>query len=117
MPTTLEEIVEKDILEILGMHNLSDETKADLYTQLYKTLQNLVITRIADILEPADFKYLVNILDAGHHEEIAQFFKEHNLDMKRLFAEEAVSLKLQMAAYAKAKEESKGKENGGSTNA
>lgn len=113
MPGTLDEIIKKDILDIMGIQNISEDTKNELYQQLYKTLQNMVIVRISDQLNEDEFNNLSDLLESGRHEEIASYFEQHSIDIKKLFAEEAVSLKLQMASLVDLAKEEKGGSSGG----
>jgi len=96
-----EDIIEKDILEILGAKNMPEEEKRNLYTKMLETIQKRVMIRINDRLTEEEREEWKKILDDGNREEADKYLLDHGLEVPKLMAEEALILKTELAELAK----------------
>lgn len=106
----LKDLLEKDILELIGAQNLPQEKKEELYKTMADTVQNRTIARIYDELSEADTKELDALLDQNAQEKVAEFLKGKNIDLTGLLMQEAMIYKSEMMALFK--ESSKGEDGG-----
>lgn len=101
---TSRDIIDKDILELVGGENMSLEQKDELYKKMMETIQTRVMTRVDDLLtdeEAADVRVL---LENDDREGFEQFMVEKNIDIKQLYSEEALFYKLELSQLANGQE-------------
>lgn len=92
-----EDIVEKNILDILGAKNMSEEEKRNIYTKALETIQNRVIMRISDKLSDQETDEWKKILDSGDKAKANEFAQNKGLDIPKLLAEETLIYKTELA--------------------
>lgn len=95
-----EEVMRKDILEILGASNLPQKEKEKLYLKMLKTVQNRVIARITDSLKDQEIEELKKLLDEANQEKITQFLKNKKIDWSKMMLQEAMIYKTELAGLA-----------------
>lgn len=95
---TYEEILNKDILELLGAQDLPLETKQEIYSKIFQTIQNRTIARIFDQLSEKDADKLRQLIDAGEKSEIESFLKNKDIDVAKMLLEEAIIFKSEIAS-------------------
>ena len=93
---TYEDILNKDILELMGVGNLPEEKKRELYTKMLETIQNRTIARIFDQLSPEDGEKLKQLLDSDNKTEIESFLKSKGVDIAKMMLEEAIIYKAEL---------------------
>jgi len=93
---TYEDILNKDILELMGVGNLPEEKKRKLYTKMLETIQNRTIARIFDQLSPEDGEKLKQLLDSDNKTEIESFLKSKGVDIAKMMLEEAIIYKAEL---------------------
>ena len=91
-----EDIIHKDILDLMGAGDLSPDHKAELYETMAKTVQNRAALRIADELNRHDREEFRQIVEHGDSAKIQQFLTQRGFDVPRLLLEEAVIYKAEM---------------------
>jgi len=91
-----EDILNKDILELMGAGDLSDEKKQELYTKMLETIQNRTIARIFDQLSPEDGEKLKQLIDSNNKTEIESFLKSKGVDIAKMMLEEAIIYKSEL---------------------
>lgn len=92
----LKELLEKDLLELIGGGDLAEEKKQELYTKMAETVQNRAIARIYDQLSEEEGKELDQLIDAGDSNKVDEYLKSKNLDITSLLTQEAIILKTEM---------------------
>jgi len=101
----IQDIIDKDLLELMGAQNMPQKQKAELYLKMADTIQNRVIARIDDALSDLERQEWLKLLDEGDNAKMEQFLKNKNLDPAKLLVEEALIYKTEiMALYKKSKE-------------
>lgn len=98
---TYEDIIKKDILDLMGASDMPEEKKKELYTKMLETIQNRVITKIFDQLTPENAEKLKQLIDKGNKSEIENFLKFQNIDLAKLMLEEALIYKTEMVDLSK----------------
>jgi fructose-1-phosphate kinase PfkB-like protein len=93
---TYEDILNKDILELMGVGNLPEEKKRELYTKMLETIQNRTIARIFDQLSPEDGEKLKQLLDSDNKTEIESFLKSKGVEIAKMMLEEAIIYKAEL---------------------
>lgn len=98
-----EDVLNKDILELMGASELPQEEKKRLYEKMLATIQNRVIARISDQLNDQGIEELKNILDSKDQNKFNDFFKSKKIDLPKLLLEEAMIYKTEIAQLANQK--------------
>lgn len=93
---TYDEIVEKDILELLDLNDLPDDKKRELYEKLYRTVENRVILRLDNLLEEAELDEWKKTLETRDRAAANAYLKTKDIDLPRMMLEETAILKAQL---------------------
>lgn len=93
----VDDILKKDILEILGAQNMSDEEKEKLYLKMADAVQERVIIRIHDRLNDQEVEEWKKVLETDDKNQIQSFLNSHNIDFIKMLLEEAVIYKTEIA--------------------
>ena len=102
-PTDLnDEILDQDILKILGAENLPEEEKKELYQTLLGTLENRALIRIDDTLDSNDIEDWKKAIDTGDVAQMQTFLASKGIDFPKLLLSEALLLKTELAEMAQA---------------
>ncbi|TSC93562.1 MAG: Uncharacterized protein CEN91_208 [Candidatus Berkelbacteria bacterium Licking1014_85] len=103
LPATdeVQDILNKDILELMGAKNMPEDKKAELYQKMLETIQNRVIARIADELSDADLDTFKTLADAGDKQKLEEFLTSKNIDIAKLMLQEALIYKTEMVTLSK----------------
>lgn len=96
-----QEIIEKDILELLGAKNMKPEQKRDLYTKMTEKVQERVMVKIHDALSAEDRKEWLKILDSKDQKKADKFLFDRGLEIPKMLIEEALIMKTELAELAK----------------
>lgn len=100
---TYDDVINKDILELMGVADLSDKAKKPLYQKMLSTIQNRVIARISDKLNDSEISELRKLLDTGDQKALNDFFAKKGIDLPKLMLEEALIYKTELATLAQGK--------------
>ncbi|PJC65732.1 hypothetical protein CO019_01175 [Candidatus Berkelbacteria bacterium CG_4_9_14_0_2_um_filter_42_30] len=92
------ELLEKDILELMGVDNLPDKEKEELYKKMLETILNRVVLRLDTQISDEEVEKLKEITDKKDKEGFFKFFQDKGIDIKSIFAEEAALYKVEMVA-------------------
>ncbi|KKQ95435.1 MAG: hypothetical protein UT66_C0001G0020 [candidate division CPR2 bacterium GW2011_GWC1_39_9] len=91
------ELIEKDIFELLDLKELPQNYKDKMVKEMEDMLENRVIGRLMDGLDEKGAEEF-DKLPEGDSNAITEFFKEKNIDVDQIAAEEALMLKSDMAS-------------------
>ena len=91
-----EDILEKDIMELLEIQDIPDENKKEIYQKLYETVENRAILRVDHEISEADFGEWKKMLESGDRDEADAFLKKRDIDIQRILIEETALLKAQL---------------------
>ena len=93
----LKELLDKDLLELIGAEGLPPEKKTALYEQMAETVQNRTIARVYDVLSEEEGKELDSLIDAGDAQKVDEYLKNKGMDITALIVSEAMVYKTEMA--------------------
>ena len=99
---TLQEIIDKDIFSILGLENLDEEKKKELFEKASETIQNRILVRLADLLSEEDVKKVVEFAEQDNTDGFEQLVASNDIDLEQIAAEETLSYKTEMASITEA---------------
>lgn len=94
-----ENILQKSILEILGLENLPTERQAALLEKMTELVMKRLMVRAIEEIKEEDKKEAERVFTSGADEEKMNFLKE-KIDFERLMQEEILKLKQEMAEEA-----------------
>lgn len=101
----LNEIFEKDVLELIGGESLPQGKKQELYTKMAETIENRVIARIDDTLNDQEREEWGRIIDSADKVKMDEFLRSKNIDVAKMMVEEALIYKMEITGlYEKSKE-------------
>lgn len=96
-----QDIIEKDIFELLDLQNIPPEQREELATKLYNTIENRVILRLDTIMEAADIESWKKYLEAGDRKGADAYLISKEIDIQKILIEEAAILKAQVVFMLK----------------
>lgn len=92
----LNDILDKDIFELIGGERLPEEKKKELYEKIGQTIENRAIARIDDSLSDQDRGEWLKLLDEDNKVKMEEFLKSKNIDVAKIIVEEALVYKLEI---------------------
>lgn len=92
-----DDIITKDIFDLMGAKNMSEEDKKNLYTKILETIQNRVVARMADKLTDADTEKWLEVKKTNDKKKMNQFWTSKGIDINKLFLQEALIYKVELA--------------------
>jgi len=102
-----EDILNKDILELMGAQNLPQEKKQEIYQKMIETIQNRVIAKILDQLSEQDAEEWKKLLDSGDKQKAEEFLKTKQIDVAKLMLEESIIYKTEMVGLMEENQKAK----------
>lgn len=96
-PINYKQVLDADLLELLGAENISDTEKQEVYEKAVQTIENRVLARIVDELTDEDLEEWEKI-PTDNKEAQQKFFAERGIDLSKLYTLEAVIYKSEIAS-------------------
>lgn len=88
------DLLDKDIFELVGLERISDAKKEELREKIVNTIQARIFRRVADTLEE---KGKLGEYDKLENEEaVEDFLKKNGIDINQIYVEEALKHKAQL---------------------
>ena len=101
----LQDLLDKDTLELIGGENLPEEKKQELYQKMAETVQNRVIARIDDKLSEEERQEWMKLLDENDKTKMEEYLRSKDIDISKMLVEEAVIYKTEITSlFQKLKE-------------
>jgi len=97
----LEDVEGKDIIDLIGGKDLSEDEKVELYTKMLSTIRLRVMDLFDASLSDEEQKAFANLLATGTEDDLNKFYEEKNFDVPQVMAEEALKYKAELLAYVK----------------
>jgi len=101
----VKDIIDKDLLELMGAQNMPEEQKAELYQKMSDTVQNRVFARVDDALDEQGKQEFSRLLDEGDSNKINEFLQGKGIDVNKLLVEESLTYKMEMMSLFKKSKE------------
>lgn len=95
-----DDLFNKDILELMGLTNLSEEETEKVKMDMLETIQMRVIARIETQITDEDVPTWKAVLESGDQEKIKAFLDKKGININELMAQEALVYKLEIAKNA-----------------
>ena len=91
-----EDFLDKDILDLMGAKDMSEDEKSEIYSKMMDTIEQRVLARMIEELTDEEYEELKTILAEKSEEKFADFAKKIDLNLTTMFAEEALMYKIEM---------------------
>lgn len=98
---TPEEILNRDILELMGVQDMPEDKKAELYEAMVDTIHTRAVARIDDVLTDEDALKMKEIIDTGEAEQFHAFLLSKGIDIGQIYTDEIMLYKVEMTELAK----------------
>lgn len=98
---TTEDILNKDILELMGAQGMPEEKKQELYQKMMETLQNRVMAKVADMLQGQDLEKFKQLAEAQNKPELEGFLKSKGINLSKMMLQETLLYKTEMTELSK----------------
>lgn len=99
-----DDLVTKDVFELLGIDGASDEQKDEIRARMLETIRDRVLLRIADAMSQEDFEQYKQLLEAPEGEKadtaIDAFLADRSIDLNALTVEETILVKAEAVKAA-----------------
>lgn len=96
-----DDLFNKDIIELMGLTNLTDAEKEKLKMDMLETIQMRVMARIETQITDEDVPTWKAVVESGDQEKINEYLVNKGINIEELMAQEALVYKLEMAKGAK----------------
>jgi hypothetical protein len=96
-PINYRQVLDADLLELLGAENISQEDRQKVYETAIKTIENRVLARVVDELTDEDLEAWEKIPETDA-EALKRFLDERGIDLAKLYAAEAIQYKAEIAS-------------------
>lgn len=101
----VEEFLDTDILELLGVKNVSGEERDKIYKKMTDTILNRVIARIDDELKTNQHRdEFKKLLKEGDDKKTGEYLHTLGIDVQKMVINEAMIYKTELVSLAKAQE-------------
>lgn len=94
---TVDDILEKDLFELLGVAGASDKEKEALLATMTETVDARVVLRVASMLSDEDAKIFQSLANSGEAQRIVDFLVEKGIDLPQIVSEEATRYRVEVA--------------------
>ncbi len=95
-----EDIINKDIFELMGVSDMSEEQKVELSKQITDTIEKKVFAQIVEKLSDNEIPRWKQLLETGSSADIKDFLAKHNMNLNNLMTQTALDYKTEMADVA-----------------
>lgn len=98
---TLDDVLGTDILELMGVKDLPEEKRRDLYTKMLDTITNRVISKVGEQLTDHALAEWQVLAETGEQARMQRFLQDRNIDLAKLMLQEAILYKAELAELSK----------------
>lgn len=101
----LQEILDKDIIELMGLKDVPDEKKAEIYEKMTQTIQDRVFLRVDEILDVESKQQFAQVLEKGDQAAIKEFLQSKEVNVPQIMMQETMFYKLEIMSLLKTKQD------------
>lgn len=98
---SLEEILERDIFELLDIEGATPEKKQVLLETMTVTVEARVVNRVAEMLDDKASEKFKEISEAGDSQKLVDFLVDHQIDLPQIVSEEATKHRVEVVQLIK----------------
>lgn len=102
-----DDLVNKEILELMGVKEMSDEEKTQIYREMAETIQMRVLKRVERTLTDDEIDTLTNFVEKNDGDSFNKMLISKNIDLGVLYAEETLAYKAEMVSLVQKKNDKK----------
>jgi Mg/Co/Ni transporter MgtE len=99
--TSPKDVLNKDILELMGAEGMPEEKKKELYQKMMDTVWKRVIMRVDELLEDKDVDEWAQIVKSKDKTKMQQFFDSRGIDLAKIMVEETLRYKQELVELSK----------------
>lgn len=93
---TVEDILEKDLFELLRIPNASDEEKQRIIQSMVTTVDARVVGRVVELLSDEEADQFKTIAEAGDPQKLVDFLVEKEIDLPQVVSEEVTRHRIEV---------------------
>lgn len=97
----IKDILDKDLLDLMGAQTMTDEQKADMYLKMSTTIQDRAMLRVYDALTDEERAEFASIIDSGDAAKTNEYLLAKDISIPKLLVQEAMLYKLEMMSLLK----------------
>lgn len=94
---TVEELLSKDIFELLNIEEASEERKAAVLKAIADLVDTRVVNRLANMMSDDDAKEFGRLAESGEKEKLIDFLVKKEIDLPVIVSEEATRARVEIA--------------------
>ncbi len=96
---SVKDILEKDLLELIGAGGLAEDKKAEVYGKIVETIRYRTIEAIDRLLSLDEVDAFKAAIDKDDSDGIQKFLMGKGINVEDVMLEEAVKYKIEIASY------------------
>jgi len=93
---TIDELLEGDLFELLGISDVDDTKKASLVKTMTETVDARVINRVTALMSEEDAAQFGQLAEAEDQEGLIKFLVDREIDLPQIVSEEAARLRVEL---------------------
>jgi len=99
-----DEVIDGDILDLIGASGMSDEQKDRVYKKMMETIETRVMARVDDLLSDLEATEIKLFIETNDRERFESYLLEKNIDIAKIYAEESLFYKVELVELIKGQE-------------
>lgn len=93
---TYDDLLNKDILELMGFATLTDEKKEELHKKIADAIELRVVVKLMDSLDDEGKKEYEALLDENDGEKINRLLESKGINLEQMTAQEILLMKMEL---------------------
>lgn len=93
---TFDDLLNKDILELMGVKDMPESKKQELYQKMLETVQNRVINRVGEQLSDEDVEAWNKVAETKDQGKMEEFLQSKSIDLGKMMMEESLVYKAEL---------------------
>lgn len=98
---SFDDYIDKDIFELIDAKDMPEKQRVDLLNKMMETIERRVITEVALLVPEDKTDEMIKIVEAKDKDKYLQFMKDNNIDLEKIYAEQALIYKVEMVDLIK----------------
>jgi len=92
----LNDILDKDVFELIGGQDLPEEKKKELYLKIAQTIHNRTIGRIYNQISDSEGQELDKLLETDDTAKVQEYLRNKGIDLPSFLTQEALAYKVEI---------------------
>lgn len=103
---TLDELLEGDLFELLGIKDADQEIKDQIVETMMRTIDARVLSRVGDLLSEEEAEEFKQLSETGDPQKLSQYLVDKKIDLPTIVSEEATRHRAEMIETIRLAQES-----------